>query len=264
MEIVFEKVSCEEFHNLSFKIPEGSIIGVTGYGKSKFLKIINYLYKIEGHATYGTWDYKKENMSLIHSKICLVEQKFNNQFFLRLVEEYIVFIIQYYKLNIADPKRKVLDALKMVGLTEDYLEKELVTLSSSEKKLLQIAIALLANPTILLLDEPFINLDLKSQKKLQRLLLKLKERYHKTIVIASHDSNLLYTFTEMMIFLKNNAILRKGSTEDLYQNVNFLMRYHYEIPDIVLFTYKVKTTKNIRLEYHKDIRDLIKDVYRHV
>ena len=140
----------------------------------------------------------------------------------------------------------------------------MVTLSSSEKKLLQIAIALLANPTILLLDEPFINLDLKSQKKLQRLLLKLKERYHKTIVIASHDSNLLYTFTEMMIFLKNNAILRKGSTEDLYQNVNFLMRYHYEIPDIVLFTYKVKTTKNIRLEYHKDIRDLIKDVYRHV
>lgn len=261
---MFEKVSCEEFHNLSFKIPEGTILGITGCGKTRFLKIINYLFEIEGKATYGNLEYSRENRYKIRKKICLVEQKFTNQFFLRSVEEHIAFLLQYYKLDINEPKKKVIDALKMVGLTEEYLEKEIVTLSNSEQKLLQIAISLLSNPTVLLLDEPFINLDLKSQKKLQRLLIKLKDRYHKTIIIASHDSNLLYTFTEMMFFLKNNTILKKGKTSELYQNVNFLTRYHYEIPDIVLFTYKVQTSKNIRLEYHKDIRDLIKDVYRHV
>ena len=193
-----------------------------------------------------------------------MEQKFNNQFFLSTVEEHFSFLIRYYHWKLEDPRKKVVSALKMVGLTEEYLEKELIVLSSSEQKLLQIAIALLSNPTVLLLDEPFINLDMKSQKKIERLLLKLKERYQKTIVIASHDSNLLYNLTEKMLFLKNGTILRQGATKEIYQNVKFLTRYHYEIPDIVLFTYKAKETKKVKIDYHKDIRDLIKDVYKHV
>lgn len=239
-------------------------IGITGEGKTTLLKMIDYQYSLEGKATYKELAYNKKNMYEIRRKINLIEQEFTNQFFLSTVEEHIAFLIRYYKLNIENPKKKVISALKMVGLTEEYLQKELVTLSSSEQKLLQIAIALLSNPAVLLLDEPYINLDLKSQKKLERLLMKLKERYKKTIIIASHDSNLLYTITEKMIFLKKGTILRQGDTDDLYQNVKFLTRYHYEIPDIVLFTYKAKELKKAKIDYHKDIRDLIKDVYKHV
>lgn len=264
MEIEFKKVSTKTFHNLTFNFEKGSIIGVTGAQKTEFLALLNYKEALEGEATYQNIPYNKTNIYNIKKGISIVEKKFNNEFFLSTVEEYLAFLIHYYHLNLEDPRKKVVFALKMVGLTEEYLQKELIVLSSSEQKLLQIAIALLSNPTVLLLDEPFINLDMKSQKKIQRLLSKLKERYQKTIVIASYDSNLLYNLTEKMVFLKNGTILRQGETKEIYQNVKFLTRYHYEIPDIVLFTYKAKEIKKVKIDYHKDIRDLIKDVYKHV
>lgn len=264
MEIEFKKVSSTTFHNLTFKIEKGSIIGITGAQKTDFLALLDYKETLNGEATYQGLAYNKTNIYTIKKGISLIETKWNNQFFLSTVEEHFVFFIHYYHLKLEDPRKKVVSALKMVGLTEEYLEKDLIVLSSSEQKLLQIAIALLSNPTVLLLDEPFINLDMKSQKKIERLLLKLKERYQKTIIIASHNSNLLYNLTEKMLFLKNGTILRQGETKEIYQNVKFLTRYHYEVPDIVLFTYKAKEIKNVKIDYHKDIRDLIKDIYKHV
>lgn len=264
MEIVLENVSSTLLHNLTLELKEGEIIGITGEGKTELLRILNYQTPIEGKAKYKQLIYNKKNMYEIRKKINLIEQQFNNQFFLSTVEEHIAFLIRYYKLEIEEPRKKVISALKMVGLSEEYLPKELVTLSSSEQKLLQIALSLLSNPTVLLLDEPFINLDMKAQKKIERLLLKLKERYKKTIIIASHNSNMLYNLTEKMVFLKKGTILKQGDTGKLYQNVKFLTRYHYDIPDIVLFVYKARERKQAKIDYHKDIRDLIKDVYKHV
>ena len=264
MEIIFDNISNKVFHNLSFKIKEGEIVGITGTGKTTLLKMINYILPIEGNVTYKDIPYNKKNEYEIRKKIVLVESSFQHQFLVSTVKEYMLLLIRYYKINIKSPEKKVLAALKMVGLTEHYLEKELSILSSSEQKLLQISLALLANPTVLLLDEPFMNLDMKAQKKIERLLERLKERYQKTIIIASEDSNLLYNLTEKVIFLKNGTILRQGKTTELYQNVKFLMKYNYQVPDIVLFTYKAKELNNAKIDYHKDIRDLIKDVYKHV
>lgn len=264
MEIVFDKVSNTVLHNLSFTLKKGSIIGVTGKERKALLQTIAYLLPVEGNATIGDISYHLENIYEIKEKISFIDQNWNNKFLCSTVEEHITLWIHHNKIPIKEPRKRVLSALKMVGLTEEYLKKELVTLSSSEQKLLQIAISLLSNPSILLLDEPFAILDTKAQKKLERLFVKLKERYNKTIIIASHDSNMLYRFTEYMIFLKNGTILRKAETTTIYQNVKFLKRYHYEIPDIVLFTNKAIEQKGAKLEYHKDIRDLIKDVYKHV
>ncbi len=264
MEIKFTNVSYQEFHHLTFSIQEGTLLGITGRGKTKFLKLLNGYFQLEGDAQYGNLEYNEKNLYTIRRKVNMIEQDFSNQFFLKTIEEYIAFLLQYYKLDMKDPKKKVLSAFKMVGLSSSYLKEELATLSASEQKLLQIAIALLSNPEVLILDEPFAKLDFNAQKKIKRLLLKLKERYHKTIIIASSNSDLLYTWTEEMFFLKNYTILKQGKTEELYQNVKFLTRYHYDIPEIILFTEKVKREKGIQLNYHKDIRDLIKDVYKHV
>ena len=174
------------------------------------------------------------------------------------------FIIKYYKLTIKDPNKKILDSLKIVGLSNDYLEKNITSLSNSELKLIQLAISLLSNPDIILLDEPFINLDTKNEKKILVLLNKLKDHYKKTIVIASHDSNMLYKYTSKIIIIKNNKILIEGKTKEVYEKVAYLIRNKIEIPDIVMFTYKAKHDKNIHIDYHRDIRDLIKDIYKHV
>ena len=109
--------------------------------------------------------------------------------------------MQYYKLNIKDPQKKLEDSLKIVGLNPKYLNRNISTLSTSEKKLLQIATALLSNPELILLDDPFINLDNKNGKKLARLLDQLNDRFNISIVIATNDSEILYQYTKKLILL---------------------------------------------------------------
>ena len=154
--------------------------------------------------------------------------------------------------------------MKIVGIEEEYINHDLSTLSSSEKKLLTIAIGLLSNPDTIILEEPFQYLDLKQEKRLSMLLIKLKEQFNKTIIMKSEDVNSLYKYTSNMIIVKNNEILVEGDTKEVFHRVDYLKRNGINIPDAVKFTYLANKDKEAKLEYHSDIRDIIKDIYKHV
>ena len=62
----------------------------------------------------------------------------------------------------------------------------------------------------------------------------------------------------------NLEILVEGDTKDIFQRVDFLSRNKINIPEIVEFTYLAKKKKNVSIDYHSDIRDIIKDIYKHV
>ena len=96
-----------------------------------------------------------------------------------------------------------------------------------------------------------------------RLIKLLKERYHKTVIVTSNDSNLLYSLTDDLVILKDTCVIAADKTEKIYKDVEFLESNEIEIPETILFTYKARK-RNVKLSYHKDIRDLIKDVYKHV
>ena len=68
---------------------------------------------------------------------------------------------------------------------------------------------------------------------------------------------------ELQIF-KVDKILVEGDTKDIFQRVDFLSRNKINIPEIVEFTYLAKKKKNVSIDYHSDIRDIIKDIYKHV
>jgi energy-coupling factor transporter ATP-binding protein EcfA2 len=175
-----------------------------------------------------------------------------------------MYEIRRKKLIIKDLEKKIADSLRIVGLSTDLLIRNVYTLSSSEQKLLQIGISLISNPDILILDEPFISLDMKNEKKVIMLLQKIKEQYNKTIIIISNNSDILYKYTNNIIIIKNNKILIEGLTNEVFQRVDFLKRNKIQIPEIVEITYLAKKNKNIKIDYHKDIRDIIKDIYKHV
>lgn len=264
MEVDFVNVSYSIFNDLNFTLNNEYITGIYGRGKTQLLKLIDAIEIATGTIKYNNEKLTKENINSIRRKISIVDNELKTQLFLNTVKEHMEFIIKYYKLMIKDPNKKITDSLKIVGLNKDYLDRNINTLSNSEKKLIQIAISLLSNPDVILLDEPFINLDNKNEKKIIMLLNKLKDHYKKLIVIASHDSNILYKYTNKIIILKNGKVLIEGNTKEVYERVSFLKKNRVEIPDIVEFTYKVKKEKNVRIDYHRDIRDLIKDIYKHV
>ena len=92
----------------------------------------------------------------------------------------------------------------------------------------------------------------------------MQDQYKKVIIIITNNSNYIYKYTKRAIIVKNGQILLDGPTKDIYERVSYLKKNGLEIPYIVEFTNRAKKEKKVRIEYHKDIRDLIKDIYKHV
>ena len=85
--------------------------------------------------------------------------------------------IERKNLVLKDKYKKINDSLKIVGLSKIDINRNIITLSESEKKLVQIAIALLSNPDIIVFEEPFIKLDLKNQKRIIMFFGRIKEKF---------------------------------------------------------------------------------------
>ena len=148
---------------------------------------------------------------------------------------------------------------KLLNL-ENVLEKDYASLSHSEKKLIKYYLMVKSNSKIMIINEPYLDLDYKEKKCINNLFnILIKEG--KTIIIASHNTNIIYQLCKKVI-LVNKQDLYYDSVKILTKH-NVLEKYHLNVPDIVKFIDLAKK-KNIKIPYSKDIRDLIKDVYRNV
>ncbi len=176
-------------------------------------------------------------------------------------------LIEFLKKQEIYPKKvikKIKDSLKIVGLDEEVIYKQYYCLSHSEQKLVQLAESLLYNPDILILEEPFTRLDLKNKKKILMVLKRIKDQYNKTIVIVSSDPEVLFKETNHLVIFKNDKILVDDNTMDTYRRVEFLKKHKVAIPEIVEMSYLANKNKNAKIDYFRDIRDIIKDIYKHV
>lgn len=248
--------------NLSFEIKESTITGITGSAPSEFIDLIALKQLNKGQILIDGIKVNKDNIYEYRRHISVITKRFNYKepTVLSLMIEHI----KRHNLRIKEPLKKIKDSLKIVELPEEILFKETWILSSSEKKLLQFAISLLSNPNILILEEPFKELDKHNEKKVMMLLQRLKEQFKKTIVIISNDSSILYKYTNEMIFIKNDDIFLTGPTSEVYLRVDYLKRNKFDLPAIIEFTYLAKKKKNVKIDYHKDVRDIIKDIYKHI
>ena len=197
-------------------------------------------------------------------KICIVKSHIHNQYYNKKNRDLMQLEIKNKGLVLKDEEKKIIDSLKIVGLKSGTLNKNFSELSSSEKKLFMLALALLDNAEVLIIKDPFLGLDLKNEKKLSILFRKMKDEYNKTIIFITNDSEIIYKYAGHMIIIKEENILMEGIPSDIYQKISFLNRNKINIPDIVKVTYLAKKNKGIKIDYHKDVRDIIKDIYKHV
>ncbi len=262
MELIYKNISYQE-SNYSLTINSSDITGITGKDLEKLEKILSLKILPEGNITIDKEKITRENINN-YRKIIAKTENIENLKYKTTVAEYLEYIIKKNNLTIKNATKKIIDSLKIVGLNINNLTKDIKELSTSEQELLKISISLLSNPEVIILKEPFHNLDLKNQKKLNLLLTRLKDQYNKVIIIISNNSNQLYKYTNKMIFIKDNKVLLEGNTKDSYMKVDYLIKNKFSIPEIVYFTYIAKKTKKIKIDYHKDIRDIIKDIYKHV
>lgn len=207
---------------------------------------------------------KKEKKKLI-KKVCVVNPYIEDHYLYLSVYDYMKFQIIDSHLNLKDYRKKIKDSLKIVGLKQEVLNKKLYQLSLTEIKLIHFARALLFNPDILLFDCFLSSFDLRSRKEMFILFHRLCEKYHKIIVLCSNDLDDLYQNCQHISIYKQSKLLIQGDVNEVFENHGLLLEQNgMDIPLMIKFSDMVYLKKKVKLNYHKDIRDLIKDIYKKV
>ena len=93
-------------------------------------------------------------------------------------------------------------------------------LSGGQKKRLVISLALLSNPKILLLDEPFAALDIMTIKNLQQIIVDLQTQHNISIILCDHQARDLLTCVDLAIVLSNGRVIAKDTPNNLIRNID--------------------------------------------
>ena len=155
-----------------------------------------------------------------------------------------------------------LDVLKELGLKNNYLTRNIDTLSFTEKIYLNILRRLSGTSKRVLFKDMYRYLDYRNQKNFKNLLNYLKEKKY-IIIVADSDADNLYKVSDYSI-IWYKGIFVYDTTDNVYTSEEVLTNKNINVPALPLITYKAKEEKNVKLFYSKDVRDIIKDIYKHV
>jgi len=206
--------------NINLSIEKGqniAIIGESGCGKSTLLKLIYGQYDLdEGSISYDGKPILGPKFNLIPGEdyIKYLAQDFDLMQFITVEENIGKFLSNIYK----DKKAaRVHELLEMVEMTE-FAKVKAKFLSGGQQQRVAIARVLALEPEILLLDEPFSQIDTFRKNSLRRNLFRYLKEKNITCIMATHDSTDILAFADVVAVMKNGEILHQGPPYLVYKN----------------------------------------------
>lgn len=217
--------------------------------KSKIINVDNSILSIQ-----------TVDMSLIDNliedyNVVVIDNK-NDYFISDIVLNEITSYNRYPELQL------VYEVSNILGLDENFMDKEIISLSRTERYFLNLLRNISKLNKIILFKDIFLGLDLGIQKKLMKVINYLKLQKY-IVIICSSDVDVLYKNSDYSLIC-NKFNIKCDKTDLIYSDVKLLMKYKLDIPTLSYVTYKAKEEKNVKLFYSKDVRDIIKDIYKHV
>lgn len=193
-----------------------TIIGPSGCGKTTILKMINRLIEpeagqilLEG-SDIGSLDpvELRRNIGYVIQQIGLFPHM--------TIEENISVVPRLKGEAKRQFKARTEELLSLIGLDpESYRKRYPHELSGGQQQRIGVARALAADPSIVLMDEPFSALDPISRIQLQKELIKLNEQVKKTIVFVTHDIDEALKIADLIVLLKEGKIVQAGTAKEL-------------------------------------------------
>ena len=232
---VFEMKALED---INFAINQGemvAIIGHTGSGKSTLIQHLNGLLRpsggqvlVNGENIHGD----KSKLKEIRQKVGLVFQYPEHQLFEATIYEDVAFGPTKMGLSKDEVDINVKEALKTVGLGEEFYEKSPFELSGGEKRRAAIAGVLAMRPQILVLDEPVAGLDPKGRDEILSQIKYMHEAMGLTVILVSHSMDDVARLTERVIVLNKGKLLFDDTPSHVFAHAKTLVEIGLDIPQI--------------------------------
>lgn len=213
----------EVLKDINLEIKDGDIFGVVGFsgaGKSTLIRCLNGLEKAdEGSIIIGNNEITKLNKKQLRDarkKIGMIFQQFN-LFDSKTVYENVAFPLEISGYKKEEIEKRVNNILELVELTEKK-EAYPLQLSGGQKQRVGIARALANEPDVLLSDEATSALDPQTTYSILELLKNINKKLKLTIIIITHELDVLKYATKNMAVLEEGNIVEVGTTEGLFLN----------------------------------------------
>lgn len=228
--------------NINLSITEGSytaFIGHTGSGKSTIMQLLNGLnVPTKGCVLVDdvkiTADSKNKEIKSVRKKVGLVFQFPESQLFEETVLKDVAFGPQNFGVSKEEAEDIARDKLAMVGIGQEFFDKNPFELSGGQMRRVAIAGILAMEPDILVLDEPTAGLDPKGRRELMTLFKTLHQN-GMTIVLVTHLMDDVANYADHVNILEGGHLVRSGHPKTIYQDVAFMKSKQLGVPKITQF-----------------------------
>lgn len=262
-------------HHINLTIEDGemvALIGETGSGKSTLVQHLNALLlpnegEIQINAKTIYANAKNTGLKALRKSVGLVFQFPEYQLFEETILKDIAFGPKNFGASESEAKRIAEEIIEVVGLDQSYLEKSPFECSGGEKRRIAIAGILAMDPDILVFDEPCAGLDPKGAKDMMDLFKELNEKYHKTILLVSHDMEHVLNYCKRVVVMSHGEIVQDCSVHEFFKSSDLLKEMNITPPNILVLKDLCKE-KGIYIRddvftIEECVKDIVKGVKNH-
>lgn len=251
----------QALNDVNLTIDEGEffgIIGQTGSGKSTFVQHLNGLIKVQkgkGRVKVGEFDLtdKKCDFKSLRAKVGMVFQYPEHQLFAETVFDDVAFGLKNFEKGLSPEQieARVREAVETVGLNYERVKnKSPFELSGGQKRRVAIAGVIVMRPEVLVLDEPAAGLDPVGKREFLKLLKELHSSFVKTIILVSHDMNIVSENCTRAAVFNRGSIHAVGTPKQIFSDHQELIKLGLDLP---VTAFLEKTLNESGLKVNSDL-----------
>ena len=224
--------------DVNLVIPEGSFIGIighTGSGKSTLVQHLNGLLKpSSGNIYFNGADIHDTDFDkkMLRSKVGLVFQYPEHQLFEVDVFSDVCFGPKNLGLEKKEVELRAYEALKLVGLDDEYFYQSPFDLSGGQKRRVAIAGVLAMKPDYLILDEPTAGLDPKGRDEILNQIAYLRESTGITVILVSHSMEDVANYVDRIIVMNKGSVMFDDEPKEVFHHYKKLEEVGLAAPQV--------------------------------
>ena len=224
--------------DINLDIYEGEFVGVighTGSGKSTMIQHLNGLMKATSGALYyngeNIYD-EKYNLRQLRNNVGLVFQYPEHQLFEIDVLTDVCFGPKNQGLTEEECKKRAIEALELVGLSEKYYDTSPFDLSGGQKRRVAIAGVLAMRPKVLVLDEPTAGLDPKGRDEILDQIAYIQKERNLTVILVSHSMEDIAKYVDRIVVMNKGRKMYDGEPKEVFAHYKELEKVGLAAPQV--------------------------------